>query len=353
MIVYITTYLLSFICLPLDFKKERKSKISFLLYCSILILLIYIASVKDESTCPDTVNYINSFLSARDLSDFFSIKTFYFEPGYVFWESLIAGLGLNYHFLFTSIAFVSVSIYGYLFWKYSPYPFLSLFIFVSVAYITQIVVIIRYGLSTAIMLYALLQYINKHNQKFLFFAIIATLFHYTALTFLIFIPFYFVKNKNKLIGFLLFLGIPLYCVNITILDLVYYINDFLPPYFQFALSKGLQYVDKQEEAGIKQLFLYLPALFYLFKVRLRSSQYEEMLFVFLLSLFMMIEFSQAADLARINKMYLSIIYLLYPFGLKLLNKKYASVFYLYIILYCLYMLVRISFFNSGLHINVV
>ena len=353
MIVYITTYLLSFICLPLDFRKGRKSSMSFSFYCIILILLIYIASVKDESTCPDTINYINSFLSARELSDFFSIKTFYFEPGYVFWESLIASIGLNYHFLFASIAFVSISIYGYLFWKYSPYPFLSLFIFISIAYITQIVVIIRYGLSTAIMFYALLQYIHERHHKFLLFAIVATLFHYTAMTFVIFIPFYFVKNKNKVISFFLFIGILLYFINVTVLDLVYYINNVLPSYFQFALSKGLQYIDKQEEAGIKQLLLYLPALLFLFKVNLPSKEYKQMLFVFLLSLFMMIEFSQAADLARINKMYLSIIYLLYPYSLKVLNKKYISLFYLYIVIYCLYMFIRISFFNSGLHINVI
>lgn len=353
MIIYTCTFFLSLFCLPLDFKPKYKNKLGFNLYCIILFLLIFIASIKDEHTCSDTINYIISFSSARNLSDFFNIENFYFEPGYVLLESLISTLGLSYHFLFATVAFISIIIYGYIFWKYSPYPFLSLFIFISIAYITQIVVIIRYGLSTAIMFIALLQYIQKKHGRFLLIAILATLFHYTALTFVLFIPFYFIENKNKFILWLLFFGSIFYIVNITIFDLVYYINNILPPYFQFALSKGLQYVGEQSEAGIKQLFLYIPILFFLLKIKTDKVEYKEMLFIFLLSLFMMIEFSQAEDLSRINKMYLSIVYLFYPTCLSLIDKKYASLFYLFIILYCLYMFFRISFFNSGVQIYVI
>lgn len=351
MIVYTCTYLLSLFTLSLDFKSLHKIKRY--LYLILLLLLICIATFKNEYTCPDTENYIISFGNAISPSQFLDIDNFYFEPGYVLLESIISYLGFNYTVLFFIMSSVSISIYGFIFWKYSPYPFLSLFIFMSIAYITQIVVIIRYGLASSIMLLALMNYIYGHNKRFLCLCIIATFFHYTSLTFVLLFPFFFVKHKIKVVIFLVAIGGLLSLLNITILDIVLLISNFLPNYLQYALSKGTQYLGMQGSAGFKQLLLYIPVFFFITKVRYYSDIYKNCCFIFLFAIFLMLEFSQAADFARINKMYLSVIYYLFPLLLTLLPRPYFKLFYKYIIIYCLYMFLRISFFNSGVFIYVI
>ena len=351
MIVYICTYLLSLYSLSLDFRTSAKVKYS--LYFILLLLLICIATLKNEGTSPDTINYINSFERAIDLSQFSEIDNFYFEPGYVLLESIISYLGFNYTVLFFIVACISISIYGFIFWKYSPYPFLSLFIFISIAYITQIVVIIRYGLATSIILLSLMNYIHAQYKRFIVLCIIASFFHYTSLTCILLFPFFLVKNKIKVIVFLIIIGGILILVNISILDIVLLVSNFLPNYFQYALSKGTQYLEIQGSSGFKQILLYLPVFYFVSKVTSYSKSFKSSFFVFLFAMFLMLEFAQAEDFARINKMYLSIIYYFFPLLLTLLPKPFFGLFYKYIIVYCLYMFLRISFFNSGIFINVI
>lgn len=360
MIVYSLTYIISFVCLVLDnFDKNRWIK---LIYTLIFALLIIIAGLKDENTCFDTNNYIGEFERAGDIGSFGGIEYFWHEPGYVFLVMLSKTLSLNYTQFFFLIAFLSLSIYWHVFWKYSSKPFLSLFIFISIAYITQIVVIIRFGLSVAIIFYAISDYMRHGNvTKFAVICFFASLFHYAALSVLLIIPFLYYRVSQYKIKVTLFVLLVLSFFDITIMKLIIIISSFLPSYLQFALSKGLQYVDSQGEGTLTQLILLIPFLFYINHFISEKNNYQRCLYdilykgwiILLMCCLMMIEFTQIEEFSRLNRIYMSVCFLLIPLAISNLNKRMSTIVYIYTLVYCIARFVRISFFNSGAQIYVI
>jgi hypothetical protein len=344
--LFLIIFFISAFSLFFDFIKVVNSKYLFYLF---IFLLIYIAGIKDEYTCHDTSNYINFFNSSVNLKDFFSIKIFVFEPGFQFITSLLKSFGFDFHVLFFLISSFSLLIYGKLIWKYSKYPFTSLFVYICVFYFTNEIIIIRFGLASALMLYSICSYSEGKYVKFIFFSILSFLFHYTALSCILFYLLFIISSKYRvlLLEILILLFLPLSFFNITILDLIIYIQKILPLFLQFAISKFTQYLTVQSSAGIKQVFMYLPFIYFFHNISNSDIQLKRFYEFFLFSIFFMIELNQASDFSRVGKMYITSIILFFPFLLKHVNKNLFPYLYSMIIIYSVYMFIRICFFNSG------
>lgn len=325
-----------------------KIKILFLLE---LVLLIVVSTIKDENTSSDTLNYIRAFYQSNGLSSFFSTEVFYYEPGYTLLQAIYREFSLDYPVLFFTIALFTLGIIGYALLKYSPYPLFSLFIYVCVFYFKRDIVIIRYSLSCALLFLALFSLCEQNIKKAFCWAGVASLFHYTALSFPLFYVFYiFFKNRMNVVESLLLLFLVLSFLHITILTPLIKIQPLLPGFFSFALSKGLKYLDTDGVQGYKQIIQYIPFLLYAIILKLRNvNRLMYTLYVtFLFSIFMMIELNQANTFNRINQMYLTVIILLIPIMYsctRRLSNRALLLFLTYI--FSFYTLIRMTFFNTG------
>lgn len=352
----ISIVLTTFICCIFDFIHFKYKKN---LFWILIAGLIAVSSSKDENTSWDTGNYINSFNSSGDFSNFFDLSNFRFEPGYVALERGVHLFTDSYSVLFFIISFSTLVILGRVIMKYSPYPFLSLFLYVSIFYFKRDIITIRYGLSCAIMLVSIIHLIQSEYKKSFLWAAIAFMFHYTALSYFLFLPFYWLGKIKGIrivnIILVLIISLMLSLVGISMLSVVEALSPFLPGIFSLAVEKGLQYLDFEAEGGLKQLVPYIVALILFlsdgsFK---KNKFFTGMTICFMFALFCMIEFNQTATFARMNQMYLTIIIFLFPYMLLFCrHRKNYVLMYSYFILYAFYAFIRMSFFNTGGFIDV-
>lgn len=343
-----------FLCI-LDFKKGNRKKNNNLYFWFFIFILIVVSSIKDENTSFDTSNYISSFNRIRSFSDFFSIQTFRYEPGYTFLEFLIKDIFDDYSVLFFIISFISLTLLGRIIQKYSPYPFVSLFIYITLFYFKRDIITIRYGISCIFMLAAIMSFINKEKIKSIVWMIISFLFHYTALSCMLFLLVYYLfLNRIRTLEIIILYAFPLAILGITILGVILKINEFLPPFFQYAINKGIAYLGEEDSAGFKQVILYIPFCFLIRYLHLLKSNCINGLYITLLfAMFMMIELNQVATFSRVNQMYLTSIIILVPLILRQIKlKKNFFILYSYTMILSIYMFIRITFFNSGGFINV-
>jgi len=346
-------FLISFLLCVLDFKKDKKNNNTY--FWVFIIFLIIISSIKNEYTSSDTANYVSSFNKARGLSDFFSIEIFRYEPGYTLLELLIKDTFNDYSILFFTISLISLTLLGNILQKYSPYPFFSLFIYISLFYFKRDIITIRYGISCVFMLAAIIAILNKKKIISYIWIVLSFLFHYTALSFLLFIfVYYLFKNKIRTFEIIIAYAFPLAILGITILSIITKLQEVLPPFFQYAITKGTAHLGEEESAGFKQVVLYLPFCFLIHYLNLLRSRYIKGLYITLLfAILMMIELNQAATFSRVNQMYLTSIIILVPLILKQIkHRKNFICLYSYTMLLSIYMFIRITFFNSGGFINV-
>lgn len=348
----LTLYFLSLSFLLLDFVR---GKYKLHVYVLFIVFSIFSAGIKDKNTSSDTFNYVVAYETSVDITNFFSIETFFYEPGYTFVQSVFKTFTDDPTYFFLFISFFSVGLCAILIWRYSPLPFFSLFIYISFFYFVREIIIIRYGLACSLMLFAMCELVKKKYNRFFFISVISFLFHYTALSAILFWAFFkFISSKKQIIVVetLLILSIICSVLHVSVLSLIIYVVDYLPPFFAFAINKGLRYLDFESSYGIKQI---LPLLLYLYIAYLEKKRglLIKYYLIFVLVIILMLQFNQVVTLARIGQMYFTIIILYIPLLIKnLLLKHNFWMLYSVTILYCLYMFVRMTFFNSGGFINV-
>jgi hypothetical protein len=314
-----------------------------------IISLILISSLKNEETSSDTKNYIISYNKAPPISQFVLNNNYWLEPGYRIVQSLCKQFTDLPFLHFFIISVISICLYGFIIWNYSPYPFLSLFLYLSIYFLTREMIVIRYGCSSAIMLLSLIYYSKSKIFISFLIAIIASLFHYSALTYILFLilAMLFSKfNKIKIMENIVFLGFVFSILGFSLVNIgiILFSSGILPIYFNAALSKGMNYLEESSR-GYKAILMYLPFI-YFYKKSSKNVILKKYFFIFLFALFMMIEFT-LGTMGRIGSMYMTIIVVFLPILLSKVQRKYYQLTYIYSIVYALYMFVRISFFNAG------
>lgn len=235
-----------------------------------------------------------------------------------------------------------------------PFPFF-VFIYVSFFYFVREIIIIRYGLSCAIMLYAMRGLMDCRYNRFFYLSIVAFLFHYTALSaILIWLFFRFVSYKWQriLLEIFLFFSLMGYVANVSILSVIVLVSDYLPTFLSYAVNKGVRYLDSEKAYGIKQILPLLPYLYLAYKSKKNDKIIRCGYLLMLFIIIMMLQLNQAMTLARVGQMYMTIVLIFFP----LLMRKFTSInlflIYSYTMLYCMYTFVRMTFLNSGGFINV-
>lgn len=355
--IIIILFLLSIIGFFLDLSKDKNKTKSFIFYVLIILMFILAAS-KNENTSFDTSNYVEHFNKSQTLSTYVPFAENWYEPGYIFLVSVIKTITNNYNILFGVISFLSLSLLSFISKKYSPYPLISLFVYISLFYFKRDIITIRYGLSSLFLLYGIILTINNECKKSILLYILAIMFHYSALAGLVFPIYYYIfKNKKvQVVERFVVICLLLSVVGINILFLIVKLSEILPPEIGFGISKGIAYLEEEESGGLKQIIPYIPfvLLCHKFQYKKYLKNFSQGLYlVLLLALFFMIELHQAESFARVNQLFLTSIILIIPILIKQSNLvKNKKLLISYSFIFCLYMFIRICFFNSGGFINV-
>jgi len=131
------------------------------------------------------------------------------EPGFSLLAKLFKVLNLPFGIFILLFACVAVSLKSKYFLSYSEYPFFSLVIYFSVAYLIKDMGQIRHGLAMAIILVSFTYLFKKKLKGFLFFVGLAFMFHASAI--IVLPAYWFAKLKIKPVTYALvsFILLPL------------------------------------------------------------------------------------------------------------------------------------------------
>lgn len=156
------------------------NKKDFLYLTSILILSI---GFRGEGVDNDYSTYVAS------LNRFMAIS----EPTFLLISTLIKSTGLPVVTLFITYAFIGIYYKMKIIQEYSFLPFVSIIIYVSNILLLQDINQIRAGAATAFFLISIPYLVQEKRTKFVMLILIASLFHFSSLLYLILL---FINNKK-------------------------------------------------------------------------------------------------------------------------------------------------------------
>lgn len=173
--------------------KEIKNK--YFIFWSLTLLLIFFDGLRWEVGV-DWLTYHKIFMTA----DIYKFQGF--EPGYLFYQSIIRKFTDNYSvFLLITTAFIYLTIY-YTVFKITNYSFISLF------YLTATIPwysgSLRNMIAVSFFTLAIKAIFDKKMLKFLFFIITGILFHTSLIAFL---PIYWLYNFSVILYLLIFIAL--------------------------------------------------------------------------------------------------------------------------------------------------
>lgn len=308
----------------------EKMEIGFLeiIFCLLpLLLLVSIRTVGfDYEAYANAYDYLHYTEITNILNDI------QFEAGYV----LLNIISPTFIFLIFFLGLVTLTIKYKAIYSLSPYPVVSILL-LFLAYLLNFEMgQIRQALAMSLALYSIQFY--KSKKKFIFYVLIAILFHYSAIIFLFIL---FIPKKIKKLNFYAMSLIVAVFLYFTIEPLFVKISNYLPG---FGAAKLMYYYeDEKGQIGISlplvSLKFLLLFLFLSFKSRiieLCKPLYEYIFNIYFLSVFIYIAFAFFPQIAGRGGVYFSIFdIILIPIILKAIKNPYFRVltFVLFSIIY--------------------
>ena len=169
--------------------------------------------------------YLPSFDEINDLSwiQVLQTKSWYnYERGYIIFNKLIGSIFNNRQFFLFACAFCGIAPIAYVVYKHSKDPLISVIIFVGLPTFVVEFSTLRQAIAMGITFLAV-HFVMEHKPiKFIITVLIASMFHGSAILFILVYPLYYYKNTKKS-----------KVVNIFILGLVFVLRK--PLYYIFSM----------------------------------------------------------------------------------------------------------------------
>ena len=235
----------------------RNKKKKNMLLCGVFFILIFlILALRHPSMGIDlgygtSYGYLSSFsyLSRLPIKELIMLNGYLnYEMGYILLNRLIGVVSNDQQFFLACCAFISLLPVSYVIWKKSDNICLSYFIYLGLPVFLLLFSGIRQSIAIGLCFYSIIYIQEKKLFKFVAIIIIATLFHSSAIIFLISYPLYYLKVslKKRL-------------VSIIVIPIVYV---FRTPIFMFLGSFLKDNIQIDNNGSIKLLFLLI--IIYLF-----------------------------------------------------------------------------------------
>lgn len=189
-------YFFSFLFLLFDllpFNKKNK----FLPFLFLVFILILFAGLRDNID-NDFYNYSEIFKNTRGISfkqllDSSTYLDSHIELGYRVINYIVSCLTSNYHIIFLFSALLSISVSGFVIFKLSPYPFVSLLLYLSHNLLLRDMMQIRSGIACSICFLALYFLLKKNFLNSFFSILVGSTFHLVSISYIIF---FFISKLN-------------------------------------------------------------------------------------------------------------------------------------------------------------
>jgi len=259
--IYFFVYLFSIFNL-VQYYFFKKPISSFLKYFFLIFLIIFIGTRYNIGG--DWDNYFNFFYSFESRKfELFTLDLLFYLLNYI-----VYNLGLSIYFLNTLTGLICIyCIVKYVNQLHNP----NLALIISIPYIIFVVVMgyNRQGIALCILIYSLTFLKESKNLKFFILVLIASLFHFTAIIYIILL---FLSLKRKILSILL--GLILF-----FLFIFYYNSDFVEGKLYFYVSDGNYFAS----TGVyyRAFINSIPSLIYLiFYKNFKINNLEKKLYLF-------------------------------------------------------------------------
>lgn len=171
-----------------------------IVYLLIYLPLFVLCAFRDISVGNDTSVYYYGF---QNFSNFNSLHeaftTSRYEPAYIIINYLFNKFNLSYYFLQIVLSgFIYFSVFVFLL-RYSSDFLFSVYVFYVLRYSIGTMNVVRMWMAIAVLLFAIQYVIDRKLIKFLIVILLASLFHSSALVFLIIYPLYSIQINKKII----------------------------------------------------------------------------------------------------------------------------------------------------------
>lgn len=190
MIVFGSLILIIIIMLLLcSMGKIEKEKFVYKVFILLLFLILLIISgCRGLKVGTDTTMFVRVFKNINSLWDVFHLYNGRFEIGYLLFNYIIKSFFNSPHSLLFFSSFVSLLLFFVFFKKESSNPIFSIFLFVSLLYFTSSMCLLRQFIAIALCCIGIIHLCEKQTFKFLFFVLIAFMFHTSSIITLILWP---------------------------------------------------------------------------------------------------------------------------------------------------------------------
>lgn len=237
--------------------------------------LIYflIAALRGRNIGGDTDIYVNSFYIVSSLPYKEAAQYIGRDPFFYVFISFVGKIWCNYTFLFSIVAFLFTSAITYFIYKYSDDPFLSWIIMLAFNLYQFSLTAMRQTIAISFIIFASSFLIEKKFFRGLIFVFIASLFHKTALCFLLVFIFYKVKISKTFLYF-----------SFVLLGITYsFRSQIAEIFFQFFNEDGREFFVENRNAGFTMLLviaaIYVFCVIFVKKEWLKESEIAQKMFV--------------------------------------------------------------------------
>lgn len=337
------------------FSTESRS-IKIILVFFVFTILVLSALFKGEQTSWDTNNYVfifNEYYPDSLIYYFSHVGDYEFEKGFSILIVLLKTLDIKYDVFFMLVTLISVFCVFFSIKRDSIDVFMSAFLYIFCFYFRNEVVIIRFGLSSALFILSLSFLNSSDNKKALLFGVLSFSMHYTGIISVLI----FIFNRIKFTRNIYILLVPAFIIGVFFppLKLLSGLLSTFPELSVIGFDRIVRYLGVESSAGLKGMALYIPFVYfaYIYHDYLYKN-FKPYLLSFIMMLFCILVFNEVSTLSRLYLFFSMSIIILFPSLCKHLKALQAGgdrILYSYIIIFCLYVFFRQNFFNSGGSIN--
>lgn len=299
----------------------KNRKVANLVFWGIGCCLFLLSALRLEEQSPDYIVYLGMYES---------YETVIVEPTFSVLSWFVKSVFDNSLFLFVIYAALGVFIKLKAIKELSPLWILGILTYMSTIYIIQEHAQMRAGVATAFFMLCIKPLYERNGRRFLFYALCATLFHFSAL---IIFPLWFIAKlqKNRLLLWVLIpLGYLIYLLGINV------ISTALP--FEYIQSKLTLYQALQEAGrdGFDQInvfglgilmkcFFYYILLFFADTIRPNNRYVDLLLILYAVGIFFIPAFATMPVISyRLSAILVSVEILLFPMFYYIFTPKIVS-----------------------------
>jgi len=301
-------YIGLFISLSLIALSVRGKKTNKIIFLLLLLILVLLATFRPD-TMRDYMEYA-AFFSADE-------ENLKFEFGFQWFVHSLNTITYEPLFFFFIFALFSVGFRLFFLYKYAPFFWVSVVVYLSNVFILHDMIQLRAAIASVALLWSTIYIYQKKFKHFILIVILASLFHYSAIGI---IPFYFLSSKNvcsKWVYFIIPLSYAMYILGVRLGGLVQYIPvDFVQNLYGLYTKSAIYKEESVNVFNALQLFrcLIFYVILYYSKTIFNHAQYIYLyLKIYALGLSALVLLSDIPTFAfRIGELYQSIEIVLIP-----------------------------------------